>query len=94
MDKKPVMHTVMLWSIFVLLFFVGVVFFPAGACVPMLIAALLALPVAKLQKLYLRVFFRRWIQIVIIVLLIVAAMIYAPAPSSPVPVELLVPAVL
>ena len=92
MDKKPVMHRVMLWSIFVLLFFLGVVYFPASACMPMLAAALLALPIEKLQKLFLRVFFRRWVQIIVILLLILIALVLAPAPSSPRPIELFLPA--
>ena len=88
MDKKPVMHFVMLWSIFVFLLFLAVVYFPGLSSVLILIAALLALPVGKLQSLYLKLLRRRWVQILLILLLLLVAMVYRPAPERPEGVEL------
>ena len=88
MDKKPVMHFVMLWTIFVFLLFLAVLYFPGVSFVLALVAALLALPVGKLQGLYMKVLRRRWVQILLILVLLLFAVVYAPASGSPEGVEL------
>lgn len=86
-QKQPIMVRIMLWVLFAYPLVMAILYFPSLSSLLMLIAALLALPLKKLQKLYLKVFFRRWIQVILALLIVLAATVYAPAPPATEPNE-------
>ena len=81
------MVRIMEWAVFGYLAVMALIYFPGISSLLMLLTALLALPVERVQRLYLKIFFRRWIQVVLALLIFIAALVYAPAAPATEPNE-------